>query len=109
MNQFSLETRAAIEQALRCHTVCLASAMTECLERGGEHVRPQHFRLMMDCVAACHFAADLMAHKSQFHARACGLCAEICDTCAEDCARLEGMEPCVAACRSCADACRGMA
>ena len=63
MNQFSLETRHCIEEALRCHAICLATAMTECLETGGEHVRPQHFRLMMDCVSACQFAADLLAHK----------------------------------------------
>jgi hypothetical protein len=108
MNQFSEMTRHAIEEALRCHATCLATAMTECLEMGGDHVRPQHFRLMMDCVAACEFAGDLMAHKSQFHRQACGLCAEICETCARDCERMSGMEACVAACRSCAAACRAM-
>jgi hypothetical protein len=75
MNQFSSETRHCIEEAWRCRALCLATAMTECLERGGEHVRPQHFRLLMDCVSACQFAADLMAHKSQFHREACALCA----------------------------------
>ncbi|HXJ03080.1 MAG TPA: four-helix bundle copper-binding protein, partial [Micropepsaceae bacterium] len=85
MNQFSVETGQCIEDALRCHAVCLATAMTECLEMGGDHVRPQHYRLMMDCAAICQLAADLMLHKSQFHSRACGLCADICEACAKDC------------------------
>jgi hypothetical protein len=108
MNQFSQETLHGIEQCLNCHAICLAAAMTECLEMGGDHVRPQHFRLMMDCVAICQLAADLMTHKSQFHRQTCALCAEICEVCARDCEALTGMEECVAACRSCAQACRAL-
>jgi hypothetical protein len=40
---------------------------------------------MLDCATACGFAADLIAHKSQFHSRACALTADICTTCAKDC------------------------
>jgi hypothetical protein len=71
-------------------------------------VRPQHFRLMMDCAAICALAADFMAHKSQFHRETCALCAEICEACAADCAGMSGMEACVAACRGCAKSCRAM-
>jgi hypothetical protein len=109
MNQFSVETRNSMEEALRCHAVCLATGMTQCLETGGDHVKPQHFRLMIDCAAACQFAADMMAHKSQFHRQSCLLCAEICETCAKDCEGMTGMEACVAACRACAQSCRTMA
>ncbi|HEY4266342.1 MAG TPA: four-helix bundle copper-binding protein [Micropepsaceae bacterium] len=108
MNQLSAETRHGIEEALRCHGVCLATAMTHCLEMGGEHVKPQHFRLMMDCAAMCQLAADLMAHKSQFHRQSCAFCADICEVCARDCEHMEGMEDCAAACRSCAQSCRAM-
>jgi len=108
MNQFSEQTRDCIEQCLRCHAICLATAMTECLERGGEHVKPQHFRLMMDCALVCQTAADLMAHKSQFHRSTCAFCAEVCEACARDCETLAGMEACVATCRSCAQSCRAM-
>ena len=109
MNQISEQTRDCIEACLECQAVCLTMAMTECLELGGDHVRPQHFRLMMDCVQMCDVTADLMAHKSQFHRQTCALCAEVCETCAEDCETLSGMEECVAACRVCAAACRSMA
>ena len=106
MNNFSEHTKAAMEDLLRCHNLCLSMVMTHCLEMGGEHARPQHVRLMMDCAEACAFTARLLAHKSQFHTVAAGLCADICETCAEDCANLGNMELCVAACRDCAVRCR---
>src|SRR5258707_15173235 len=109
MNQLSQQTRDTIELCTQCHTICLTMAMTHCLETGGEHVRPQHFRLMMDCAEVCATTADLLAHKSQFHRQMCGLCVEVCTACANDCMTLEGMEECIAACFACAEACREMA
>ena len=84
-------------------------AMTHCLDEGGQHVAPQHFRLMIDCAAMCATTADFIMHKSQFHRQLCGLCAEVCNACAQDCMKLDGMEECVEACRKCAQACRAMA
>jgi hypothetical protein len=109
MHATSHETDGCIDACLACHKPCLGMAMTHCLEAGGEHISPQHFRLMVDCAAICATAADLMSHKSQFHKQMCGLCAEVCDTCADDCERLDGMEACVEACRTCAARCREMA
>lgn len=109
MHAFSNETEACIDACLACHKTCLGMAMTHCLETGGEHVEPQHFRLMIDCAAICATAADFMSHKSQFHKQLCALCAEVCETCAADCERLTGMEECVKACRACAEHCRAMA
>lgn len=83
--------------------------MTHCLEAGGDHTAPQHFRLMVDCAAICATTADFMLHKSQFQHQLCALCAEACIACAEDCARVGGMEACVAACRACAEHCAAMA
>ena len=108
MNPLSQLARECIAACLKCHGVCDGTAMTYCLEMGGEHVRPQHFRLMMDCAILCQATADLMAQKSQFHHRMCALFADVCDTCAEDCASMKGMEECVATCRACAQACRSM-
>jgi hypothetical protein len=108
MNQFNKETRECIEACLDCHAVCYGMLMTHCLEMGGAHVRPQHVRLMMDCVEICKACADAMARKSQYQHRLCGLCADICDACAADCETLDGMEPCVEACRYCARLCRAM-
>ena len=109
MNQLSQETKHCIEACLKCASTCYATAMTHCLETGGEHTRPQHFRLMMDCFIVCTAAADLMAHKSQFHHPLCGLCADVCEACAKSCEALPGMEECVEVCRQCAESCRRMA
>lgn len=109
MNQLSEETRVAIETCLECHSVCYSTLMTHCLETGGEHTRPQHVRLMMDCVEICLASANAMARKSQFHRNLCALCAEACEACADDCAKLAGMEDCVTVCRACAKSCSAMA
>jgi hypothetical protein len=109
MHAFSKEMSECIDACLNCHKVCLGMAMTHCLEEGGEHVKPQHFRMMVDCAAICATTADFMLHKSQFHRALCGLCADICEACAMDCERLPGMEACVAACYACAKSCAAMA
>jgi hypothetical protein len=88
---------------------CLGTAMTHCLEHGGEHVAPPHFRLMMACAEICRTSAHFMLIQSPHHKHTCRECAEICAECAEDCARLPGMDECVKACRACAERCREMA
>lgn len=109
MNQLSQQADAALEVLAQCHTNCRAMALVHCLETGGEHARPQHLRLMIDCAEICAVTADLIAHKSQFHTQACALCVEVCETCAEDCDKLGQMEECAAACSDCAKLCREMA
>jgi hypothetical protein len=106
MNQLSQQTRTTIQALQQCHSMCHSMALTHCLEMGGEHARPQHLRLMLDCAGICAFTADALGRKSQFHTRFAGQCAEVCETCAEDCAALGDMEECVQACRDCARICR---
>jgi len=109
MHALSRETDACIDACLQCHKICLGMAMTYCLETGGDHVAPPHFRLMMDCASICATTADFTLHKSAFHHELCRLCADICTACANDCAKLEGMEDCVQTCRQCARLCAAMA
>lgn len=106
MNQLSQKTRAAITALQHCHATCHSMATTHCLEMGGEHARPQHLRLMLDCAAFCAFTADAVGRKSQFHTRYAALCAEVCQTCGDDCAAIGNMEECVASCRDCVTVCR---
>ena len=105
-DRFSRQVHATMEALARCHTTCLSMVMTHCFELGGEHARPQHIRLMLDCAVICTATADLLAHKSQFHNRVCALCADICEVCAADCERLGQMDECVEICRQCAALCR---
>lgn len=99
---------SCIKDCLDCHRICLSMAMNHCLESGGKHVEPQHFRSMMACAEICATAARLMMMSSPLHVSTCRACAEICEACAVSCEGLDGMEDCVKACRQCAASCRQM-
>ena len=108
MHQLDPKTATCIEACLRCYESCFGMTMTHCLENGGKHTEPAHFRLMSTCAEICRTAAHLMLMKAEFAGRICQVCADICDQCAADCEKLGDMKECVAACRKCADACRKM-
>jgi hypothetical protein len=108
-NQLSRQAQETIEALQHCHATCHSMTMLHCLEMGGEHARPQHLRLMLDCAAICAFTADAIGRKSQFHHRFDAVCAEVCRTCAQDCENIGGMEESVQACRRCADLCESLA
>ena len=97
-----------IDDCLACHRTCLETAMHHCLEAGGEHTAPPHFRLMLACAEICRASAAVMMTGTELHARVCAACAEVCEACAADCARIGEMETCVDACRRCATSCQEM-
>jgi hypothetical protein len=92
-----------------CHKICLSTALGHCLETGGKHTEPEHFRLMIACAEVCRSCAELQLGASAFAMSLCGLCADVCARCADSCADVGGMEDCVAACRACAASCAAMA
>ena len=102
------QMQACIDTCTKCHQTCLHEAMNHCLESGGEHVEPDHFRLMMNCAEMCQTSANFMLSGSAFASQICGACAEICEACAESCERIAGMEECARVCRECAESCRRM-
>src|SRR4051812_21942491 len=91
-----------IKACLDCHHVCLETAMNHCLETGGKHTEPAHFRLMINCGEICQTTANFILSGSALHHPTCGACAEGCRRCAEDCERVGDMAGCVQACRRCA-------
>jgi hypothetical protein len=109
MRQLPENVRRCVEECLRCHGICLGTASNHCLEMGGAHVAPPHFRLMLACAEVCRGAAALMLTNVPFQKDACRLCADICVACADSCSKLEDMDECVSECRRCADTCRAMA
>lgn len=102
-------TMACIDLCTRCSQTCLGEAMNHCLEVGGDHLSPPHFRAMIACSEMCRAAAAIMLTGAGHHHAVCAACAEICEDCARSCDGLEGMEECAAQCRECAAACRSMA
>lgn len=109
MHHMSDDMRACIDRCLSCYSTCLGTAMTHCLEAGGKHTEPAHFRLMLACSEMCRTAAHFMLLTTPHHKHTCRECAEICEECAQDCERIGDMDECVKACRSCAESCRRMA
>lgn len=109
MNEMDQTRRACVEACLNCYSTCLHTAMNHCLEAGGKHTEPQHFRLMMACAEMCRTSAHFMLTGTEHHRHTCRECAEICEQCAADCERVGDMQACVDACRKCADSCRSMA
>jgi hypothetical protein len=95
-----------VEACLACYRSCMGMAMNYCLERGGRHVEPGHFRVMMACAEMCRTAASFLLMGTVHYRKSCAECADICEECAESCAALDGMEHCVAECRRCAAECR---
>lgn len=107
--KMSKDMQSCIDNCLPCYQTCLGMALTHCLETGGKHTEPAHFRLMMTCSEICRTSAHFMLLNSPHHKHVCKECAEICTECAKDCERVGGMEDCVQACRQCAESCRAMA
>jgi hypothetical protein len=103
------DMRSAVEVTARCGHMCLGSAVSYCLEQGGEHAGQAHMRLMLDCAEICRSTSAFMVTGSPYLRDVCAVCAEICEDCAASCERLGGMEECVQACRECAATCRALA
>ncbi len=109
MHHTGPELQACIDACLECYQSCLEMSTGHCLELGGEHARPDHIKLMLACSETCRATAHVMLIGSPHHKHLCAECADICSDCAAECERLGNMEPCVRACRACAESCRKMA
>lgn len=109
LQQRNAEMEACIDACLACYRECQGNAMQHCLELGGRHVEPAHFRLLVECAESCRSTAASMLTGSQFQMVSCELCAEICRACAESCRAVGDMEDCAAACERCARSCEEMA
>ena len=101
--------RRCVEECLGCHRTCVTMASQHCLDVGGRHVEPRHFRLMLACAEVCRTSAYFMELGTEFHKRTCAVCAEVCEECARSCEQVGGMDECVQQCRRCAESCRKMA
>lgn len=109
MTSTDVDMEQCISRCLECYRSCLQTASQHCLEAGGAHVEPDHFRLMMACAEICRAAAHTMLIGVEQHGRVCAACAQLCKACAGSCAGLDGMDECEQACRQCAQACEKMA
>lgn len=100
-----LTEEECLKLCLDCHHTCLEMAMRHCLQSGGKHTEPMHFRLMLNCAEMCQTNASFMLSSSDLHVLTSGVCAEICRRCAASCEEVGEMEACVQACIACAESC----
>ncbi len=104
----SQSMQSCIDACTKCYQTCLRSAMTQCLEAGGEQVERKHFGLMLNCAQVCQTSVDLQLSNSAFSQKYCALCAEVCEACATSCAAIKEMGECETVCRACAASCQAM-
>lgn len=102
------DMQACADLCTACSKTCLSEAMNRCLEAGGEHLEPKHFRLMMACAEICRSAAAVMLIGVPQHVFVCNACAEICRACADSCEKIGDMTECAKICRTCALSCEEM-
>jgi hypothetical protein len=101
-----LKFEDCIEACNACSVACNYCS-TACLQEPDVQKMARCIALDMDCAGICAFAAAAMARGSQ-HAKAiCMLCASICKSCGDECAKhdAEHCQQCAKACHGCADAC----
>ena len=109
MHHMNPQMQQCIQECLDCHRVCLTTASQHCLDVGGKHVEPRHFRLMLACAEICRTSAYFMELGTEHHKHVCAECADVCEDCARSCESVGDMDECVQACRRCAESCRRMA
>jgi hypothetical protein len=100
---------SCIEACNQCADACNHCA-TACLQEADVKALARCITLDIDCAAICQLAAAYMARNSEQAQAVCALCADICDTCGEECAKhpMDHCRECADACHRCADECRRM-
>jgi hypothetical protein len=96
-----------------CHacTVACNHCAACCLQEPEVKQMVRCIGLDLDCVQMCQLAVAFMAGGSEHAAPACRLCADICQSCGEECAKhdMDHCQRCAEACKRCAEECRKMA
>jgi hypothetical protein len=108
--RLKVDTKECKQLCWECRTECQETLANHCLEMGGDHVAPEHVKMMLDCIEMCQIAADFMGRQSPLHSYTCEACAAVCEACANSCEKLEGaqMKHCAETCRRCAESCLEM-
>ncbi len=100
---------SCIEACNECAAACDHCA-TACLHEPDPKPMARCIALDIDCAEICRLSAAYMARGSEFAGALCGLCAQVCEACAKECAQHQHAhcQECAEACRRCADECRRM-
>lgn len=86
-----------------CATSCLMEEEVKKLERC--------IQLNRECASICYTSSQVVSMDGEHTKQICNLCADVCDSCAEECEKHKNMEHCklcAQAYRKCAEECRKM-
>jgi len=105
-----------ISKYATCAEACNACALecnhcaSACLQEPDLKMMTRCIALDLDCAAICQLAAAAMARESEHATAICRLCADVCQSCAEECSEHshDHCKRCAEACRRCAQECRQM-
>ena len=99
-----------IDACNKCVTACEHCAAS-CLREPDINMMVRCIELDRECADMCTLAIQLMSRGSDYAAKFCALCAEICQTCGDECAKhkAEHCQQCAKVCHACAQECRKMA
>jgi hypothetical protein len=103
--QFDSCIKACYECAAECDNCAIA-----CLQETNPKEMTECIALDLDCADVCRTTAALLARASENAEAICALCAEICQSCADECRKHPSghCRSCVEACLRCADECERM-
>lgn len=100
---------ACVEACMACTVACHHCA-SACLREKDVNPMARCIALDLDCAAICELATAAMGRDSENARAFCRVCADICETCADECARhgMDHCQACAKACELCARECRQM-
>jgi hypothetical protein len=101
---------ACIEACNMCAVACNHCAAS-CLNESDVKMMARCIALDIDCAQICALAAATMSRGSDHSKAICTLCADICQSCGDECAKhqMAHCQQCAKACLKCAEECRKMA
>ena len=82
--------------------------MVHCVPPDAHGIDEALCTLLLNCSDISQMTANFILNGSPYQEPLLRLCAEICEACAKACSDIEDFEECVAACYTCADACRSL-
>lgn len=102
--------QSCIDACNECAVACDHCAVS-CLGEQDVKAMARCIGLDIDCAQICRIAVAYMSRGSEFARQMCRLCADVCQTCGDECAKhqMDHCRVCAQACRRCAEECRRMA
>lgn len=101
------DMKSCASECKNCAEVC-QKTLDYCLKKGGAHSKPEHVKLMRDCITFCKANQELRSRQSKYSDATSKICADICNDCGTSCEKLKdpAMKDCVDTCKKCSNCCK---